>query len=287
MKTVRILIVDDEEQFRQSTSKVLKRRGFEIFEAENGQKALETLSTSPVDIVLLDYKMEGMDGIAVLKEIRKVQPELPVIILTGHGGYDVAMAGFDVGITDFLQKPVDIDYLTMKITSVIDKKIIPLMKEKTITDIMIPIRIYKKISADTTVKEAIKMLGEGFLKPEMGKVFESGHRSVLIYDGDKFLGMLRITDILRGMEPDFLRKSEYASFYTGMLLAHSKVEADQPIRNLMKPLVTIQINAPLMEALNIINREHLINLPVISGGKLVGVVRDIDLFIEISRLMVE
>ncbi len=122
MPPINILIVDDEKQFRNSTARVLERRGFTVDTAESGETALGSITQHKPDIVLLDLKMEGMDGISTLEQIRKSCGDLPVIILTGHGAYNDALASIHLEVTDFLQKPVDVEKLSAKIHSVPGQK---------------------------------------------------------------------------------------------------------------------------------------------------------------------
>ncbi|MBU1495221.1 MAG: response regulator, partial [Actinobacteria bacterium] len=93
MEIIKLLLVDDEDEFREATAQVLERRGFQVAQADSGEKALQEISASLPQIVILDLRMEGMDGIATLQEIRKTHPKLPVIILTGHGAFEDAIAG--------------------------------------------------------------------------------------------------------------------------------------------------------------------------------------------------
>ena len=80
-----LLLVDDEEDFRRAARTTLERRGFSVTEAASGEEALETIRRDRPEIIVLDLKMPGLDGIETLKEIRKLDKALPVIILTGHG----------------------------------------------------------------------------------------------------------------------------------------------------------------------------------------------------------
>jgi CheY-like chemotaxis protein len=82
-RKIKILMVDDEAQFRTTTERILSRRGFETVLAANGQEAIEKLDGNP-DVVVLDIKMPGMDGHQTLAEMKKRLPDLPVIMLTGH-----------------------------------------------------------------------------------------------------------------------------------------------------------------------------------------------------------
>ena len=82
---IKVMMVDDETRFRDTTSTLLTRRGFVTTMAASGEEALSMIKKTPQDVVILDVKMEGMDGHAVLAEIKKIAPETQVIMLTGHG----------------------------------------------------------------------------------------------------------------------------------------------------------------------------------------------------------
>ena len=112
---IKVLMVDDEAQFRSTTKKILTRRGFETILAENGEEAIKKLRENP-DVVILDVKMPGMDGHETLNEIKKLHPQLPVIMLTGHGSMPSAQEALISGAFDYLSKPCDIDLLANKIT---------------------------------------------------------------------------------------------------------------------------------------------------------------------------
>lgn len=81
---VRLLLIDDEQEFTTTLSKILRRRGYEVTVASNGQRALESVAAACFDVVLLDVKMPGMDGMQVLAELRRCRPGVAVIMMTGH-----------------------------------------------------------------------------------------------------------------------------------------------------------------------------------------------------------
>ena len=114
-ETIKVLMVDDEEQFRETTKKLLKRRGFETLLAGSGEEAIDKLKENP-DVVVLDIKMPGMDGHQALKEIKRHSPDLPVIMLTGHGARPSAREALVEGAFDYLSKPCDMDLLGSKIS---------------------------------------------------------------------------------------------------------------------------------------------------------------------------
>ena len=101
---IKVLMVDDEKRFRETTKKILEGCGFEMILAESGIEALERLPEDP-DVVILDIKMPGMDGHETLEKIKQKVPELPVIMLTGHGDLPSARTALDRGAFDYLTKP--------------------------------------------------------------------------------------------------------------------------------------------------------------------------------------
>ncbi|MBU1610932.1 MAG: response regulator [Proteobacteria bacterium] len=116
-----VLLVDDEHRFRQVLFKRLSHRGLNMFEAENGSQAIECMEESPSDIVVLDVKMPGMNGIETLQILRKRFPSSEVILLTGHASTEDGIAGIKAGAFDYLTKPVEIEHLEGKIQQAYDK----------------------------------------------------------------------------------------------------------------------------------------------------------------------
>jgi DNA-binding response OmpR family regulator len=114
-KNIRILLVDDEEGFVTILAKRMSRRNFDVTTAGNGADAIKILRHQDFDIALLDYKMEGLDGVEVLKIFKMMAPELPVIILTGHGDQAAAADGQKYGAADYIRKPHDFEELIKKI----------------------------------------------------------------------------------------------------------------------------------------------------------------------------
>jgi len=118
----RILLVDDESQFRDTTRRLLTRKGYHVVTAENGQSALHVLTEVEVDVILLDLKMPVLGGEAVLEIIRNRYPEVPVIIITGHGSMDIAVACMKKGASDFIVKPFEMDQLLIAVERTGEKK---------------------------------------------------------------------------------------------------------------------------------------------------------------------
>ena len=103
--TPRILIVDDEERFRQTLAKLLTVRGLDVTTLGSGQEALDALGQEQFDVIVLDVRMPGMNGIETLAEIKKLNPMVEVIILTGHASVDAAVDIMKLGGYDYLLKP--------------------------------------------------------------------------------------------------------------------------------------------------------------------------------------
>ena len=124
MRVVRLLLVDDEARFVETLSKRLTARGFEVEGALGGPQALELLDARPFDVVLLDVWMPGMDGLEVLKAIRRLHPSVKVILVSGNASINAAIEGMRLGAVDYLLKPVEIDDILIKVEDAFEKKTI-------------------------------------------------------------------------------------------------------------------------------------------------------------------
>ena len=112
MNRRRILIVDDELSVRSSLEAWFREDGFEVETAEDGLAAIRAMERGPYDILLLDLKMPGMDGIAVQKRVREIDPEATIIILTAYASVETAVEALKLGAFDYITKPVDPDELS-------------------------------------------------------------------------------------------------------------------------------------------------------------------------------
>lgn len=111
----KVLIVDDEKDFVEMFSLRLKESGDNVLTAYSGKECLDTLEKETIDVVVLDIKMPGMDGIETLKEIKKRYPIVEVILLTGHGAIETAVEGMKLGAYDYLLKPADAREISKKL----------------------------------------------------------------------------------------------------------------------------------------------------------------------------
>ena len=123
MAVANVLLVDDEVPFVETMIKRLTKRDLNIVSAFEGQEAIETLEKGrDIEVVILDVKMPGMDGIEVLREIKKRHPLVEVIMLTGYATVESAIEGMKLGAFDYLMKPCDMEQLISKVREAAARK---------------------------------------------------------------------------------------------------------------------------------------------------------------------
>jgi len=122
MDTLRVLIVDDEDDFRETVVKRLNARKIQAEGAASGIKALEVLKEKDFDVIVLDVKMPDMDGIETLRHIKKMKPEIEVIMLTGHASVEFGLKGMQLGAFDYVMKPAPLNELLDTIGQAYNKK---------------------------------------------------------------------------------------------------------------------------------------------------------------------
>ncbi len=115
MSELKVLLVDDEEDFTQALGERLQLRDYTVRVASSGEECLQELEKGVPDVVILDLKMPGLGGIEVLKRIREDYPGLPVLLLTGYGSTEEGIKGMQLGASDYLMKPLNIEDLISKI----------------------------------------------------------------------------------------------------------------------------------------------------------------------------
>jgi len=118
----RLLLVDDEVGYLDVLAKRLTHRGFKVTTASSGAEAIRALRNWEFDLAVVDLKMEDMDGIEVLKVLKKMDPALQVIILTGHGSERAARDGIAHGAFDYLIKPIGLDPLIARISAALSSE---------------------------------------------------------------------------------------------------------------------------------------------------------------------
>ena len=122
MDNVRMLVVDDEQEFLSAVVNRLEHRGYNVHGATDGDQALDLLQSREVDVVVMDVKMPGRDGLSLLKEIKERWPLVEVIMLTGHASVESGIHGMELGAFDYLMKPAKLDELLQKVWQAVERK---------------------------------------------------------------------------------------------------------------------------------------------------------------------
>ena len=118
----RILIIDDEKAIRKTLSEILTYEGYKIEEAADGEEGLRKFSATTFDIVLCDIKMPKMDGIEFLEKAKAVNPDVPVVVISGHGNIDTAVEAVKKGAFDYISKPPDLNRLLITLRNAKDRQ---------------------------------------------------------------------------------------------------------------------------------------------------------------------
>ncbi len=295
---IKVLMVDDEERFRKTTSNLLRKRGFETTIAASGEEAIRILIERPYDVVVLDIKMHGMDGHEALSRIKGLRPKTQVIMLTGHGTAISAKESLTRNAFDYLNKPCSIDILSTKINDAYhamhhDETQV----EKKARDIMIHVGDYTTITADSTIKEAIQKLMTSFKEfVSSSRLMETGHRSLLVFDTHKNLvGMLSILDLIQAVRPAYLSapkpsmadSMQYSSmFWSGLFTSQVKSLAEQKVGDIMSDSPpTVDEDSNLMEVADVMYKTRSRRVIITAKGSVIGIVREQEIFFEIANLI--
>ncbi|MFH1139194.1 MAG: response regulator [Pseudomonadota bacterium] len=296
MAKIKVLLVDDEKAFRDTTAKILSRRGFEVTVAGTGEEALDILKNNWQDVVILDIKMPGMGGEQALSRIKGIDSRIQVIMLTGHGGVDSARKSLEKQAFDYLAKPCDIDRLAARINEAVHTVQHGKHEEKKAREIMIPLEEYTTIGPDQSVLDGIKKLQESFENlTATDKLMQTGHRSIVVLEKEKLVGVLSIMDLIEGLRPAYLSAPKpsmadmvhySAMFWSGLFTSQAKLLAKKKIRDIMSPPPpTVDEEANLMEIAELLFEQERRRLSVVRGDKVVGVVREQEVFFELAEII--
>jgi len=278
---IKVLLVDDEDRFCETTSKLLTKKGFDTVIANNAEKAIHILKDNKRDVIVLDIQMTGMDGHTALHEIKKTDPDIQVIILTGHGSRYSAMRALVREAFDYLAKPCDVDILASRIhDAYLAKHRGYKFDDKKALNLMIPLHDLKSIPADTSLKEAMAM-GEGFLA---------------VMDERKMLaGILTRMDIIRSVRPEYIsgggsfneQSSRFSSmFWSGFFSDRVKAVSRKKVWEILSESPPfISENANLLEVAHMMAQTPGGVLLVKDISRVIGIIRDQDIYSEIASLM--
>lgn len=162
-------------------------------------------------------------------------------------------------------------------------------EEKRVKDLMTPIEEYSSVYADSTVGEAISVLQKSFC-PDPGAPC-SGHRTVLVYDGRKLVGLITLRVLLTAIEPRFMKVDQWAVpvFWEGLFTQRCREEARKKVKDIMTPisLVTLDADDTIIKAVHAMIKHKQGSLPVVRDGAVAGMIRITEVFHEISSLVLE
>ena len=122
MQKLNILIVEDGRSQREMLRDFLISEGHRVMEAENGETAIKSVLNSHFDLILLDYKMPGMNGLEVLKEVKRINHEIDVVIITAYGTIETAVEAIKVGAIDYITKPIELDELLILVDRIAERR---------------------------------------------------------------------------------------------------------------------------------------------------------------------
>ncbi|HBX66458.1 MAG TPA: Fis family transcriptional regulator, partial [Balneolaceae bacterium] len=121
-KRPHILITDDEKAIRNTLEEILQYENYEVSTAESGSNAIDFVAKNDIDLMFLDIKMQGMDGLETLKKLREKGHEFPVIMISGHGTIEIAVEATKMGAYDFMEKPPDLNRLLISVRNALSQQ---------------------------------------------------------------------------------------------------------------------------------------------------------------------
>ena len=268
---IRVLLVDDEEQFVKNMARILKVRGFDVSTALDGHEAMNAVKyAGGFDVVVLDIKMPGMGGIEVLSEIKKRAPDTEVIMLTGHATLESGVQAMRKGAYDYLMKPCDIDDLVEKIQEAHEAESIKrhpvLWPRKMVRDAAL--QEFSTLEPRDQLAKALEVLSR-----ETG---EAALEEVFILDSEgKLQGVVARRDLLNAAT----RSRPDVQVNWTKLVENPQWLPERTVGDILHSNpVTTQPNAFLTDAANQMIMNHVRSIPVVHSGKVIGILRLQDVF---------
>ena len=228
---IKILVIDDEEILRDRLKRLLELDDYEVITAENGLKGLEVFVSFKPDIVLLDIKMPGIDGIEVLERIKKIPNTAEVFIMTGHGGLETAIQAMRNGAFDYMTKPIDYDELEINLKRALEKKVLRQQLDTYVHDIEDANRKLKTQGAQLLQAAKLTAVGElgAGVAHEMNQPLMAiaSHLEILLMNptiaSDQKINekILKVKDQFARLGTIVKRMHEYSSGRTGTYLSET------------------------------------------------------------------
>jgi len=191
--TARILIVDDEKAVRESLEELLILEDYQVDSAASGEKALELLGEKDIDLLLLDIKMPGVDGVEVMKQTKKYHPDTKVIVITGHGSLESAIEAIRSGAEDYLLKPYDTGDILASIGKALSEKAAKQRKELLIEQLESSLDQLKDVEGirtpDVPARRVINLAQGIMVDLERREMWRGGERAHLTPTEGKLLSV--------------------------------------------------------------------------------------------------
>ncbi len=266
-RPIRVLLVDDEERFVANLERLLGSRGFEVASALDGPSALELLEQrGGFDVVLLDVRMPGMDGIEVLRAIKQRAPETEVLMLTGDATVQKGIEAMREGALDYLMKPCDIEDLTAKIEDAVRLEAIRRRP------VLWPRRLVKEIALPAFIRIEPEDPLSRALEAFVGQPGMSARDELYVLDvGDRFRGVISRSDLLAAAR----RHRADPGLGWADLVAHPEWLPPVPCAAVLREEhpTAIDPELDLEAAARRMLADRVRCMPVLQGGRVIGIVR--------------
>jgi DNA-binding response OmpR family regulator len=268
---IRVLLVDDEKQFVTNMARILKVRGFDVTTAFDGYQAVDAIKYGGgFDVVVLDVKMPGLDGVATLGEIKKWAPDTEVIMLTGHATLESGTQAMRKGAYDYLMKPCDIEDLVEKIKEAHEAEEIKrhpvLWPRKLVREIAL--HPFKKLHPEDVLSSALEIMSR-----EEGE--ESIEEVYVVDREDRPLGIVTKRDLVNEAQKVH---ADIPLDWAGLIQKPQQLP-QKTMKEVMRPQpLATQANAYLTDAANQMIVHNLRRMPVVRAEKMIGVIKLEDVF---------
>ncbi|MBW2029836.1 MAG: response regulator [Deltaproteobacteria bacterium] len=272
---IRVLLVDDERQFVANMAALLRTRGFHVSSAYNGYEAVDAVKSERFDVIVLDLKMPGMDGLSTMSEIKRLAPDTEVIMLTGHASVSSGIRAIREGAFDYLMKPCDIGHLAETIREAHEREVIRrnpvLWPRERVGEI--PLCPFRRIRPEDPLLTALEMLSGFPAEEAIGEIYVLDHE-------DRLLGILTKRILL---------EQAHKNLPAGSLTWESLVEApgllpQRRVDEVMRfPDLTAGPDALLKDVAEEMIARKLSSVPVIEGEMMLGVIRLKDILWYVER----
>ena len=270
-ETIRVLLVDDKKQLVTNVARILKVRGFEVTTAFDGYQAVDAIKYGGgFDVVVLDVKMPGLDGVAALGEIKKWAPDTEVIMLTGHATLESGTQAMRKGAYDYLMKPCDIEDLVEKIREAHEAEEIKrhpvLWPRKLVREIAL--HAFKKLQSEDALSKALEIMSR-----EEGE--ESVEEVYVVDREDRPLGIVTKRDLVNEARK---LHADIPLDWAGLIQNPERLP-QKTMKEVMQPQpLSTQANGYLTDAANQMIVHNLRRMPVVRAEKMIGVIKLEDVF---------